>query len=612
MKCPQCGKWNRASFPTCQYCGAELPHDAEKDETPSWRAVLKDDQRGKEYIRVDEDGVAETAPDGRDVLAQEMSELKIRKAEGREKQQRLRAEGARRGAAPSGMTVRTSKTAGDDFWQISDDPRSTARLHRPKVQVKGAKGEENAFEQRTHRIAPTNGDADTARTYDPMWMDDGNEFSATHQLPPLQGTRSFTAKLPSRRRGMRHLVRALVMVLVAGLVGLTAFFGYHYVQQVQTAHREQNAAQIFASMKNDLAAHTILIPGEDGTQIYVRELHTSYIVTGGFATVEVEDHTWYDTNLDFLDATMEVTLTPFVKTTSGQQKPLEPITYEIEIPLSPIELLTPDTNRFEVSAAMYTMKFSVRPGSKVTINGEDYSDTVNSETGEFSYNATVQPQGDNVFTVVCRSQYCRENTLQVVLYREPQEIPLDLAADTYSSTSSSTMLVSATTMPGADVDVTSPHSDLNITEIDTTGAFSFYAIFDHIGDNTISITASMPGKKTSVVNYTVYYLPPADKYTTKAWKLDASGYAELLSNIQVRAERTQIYLVKGTVQYFVSEKPQMAVINTSDDGQSQPVLVQNYTKTTWKVGESYNIYADAYSTYNNMPWLNARYTYPYK
>ena len=85
-----------------------------------------------------------------------------------------------------------------------------------------------------------------------------------------------------------------------------------------------------------------------------------------------------------------------------------------------------------------------------------------------------------------------------------------------------------------------------------------------------------------------------------------------MSNIQVRAERTQIYLVKGTVQYFVSEKPQMAVINTSDDGQSQPVLVQNYTKTTWKVGESYNIYADAYSTYNNMPWLNARYTYPYK
>ena len=91
--------------------------------------------------------------------------------------------------------------------------------------------------------------------------------------------------------------------------------------------------------------------------------------------------------------------------------------------------------------------------------------------------------------------------------------------------------------------------------------------------------------------------------------MDAANYAELLSNIQVRAERTQIYVVTGTIQYFVSEKPQMAVINTSDDGQSQPVLVQNYTRTTWKVGQYYRIYGDAYSTYDGMPWLNARYTY---
>ena len=63
------------------------------------------------------------------------------------------------------------------------------------------------------------------------------------------------------------------------------------------------------------------------------------------------------------------------------------------------------------------------------------------------------------------------------------------------------------------------------------------------------------------------------------------------------------------VQYTVSEKPQKVVINTSDDGKSQPVLVENYTKTKWEVGKYYRIYADAFSTYANMPWLNARYTY---
>ncbi|MBR4082121.1 MAG: hypothetical protein IKK21_10090, partial [Clostridia bacterium] len=259
------------------------------------------------------------------------------------------------------------------------------------------------------------------------------------------------------------------------------------------------------------------------------------------------------------------------------------------------------------------MNFNVRPGSTVTINGEDYSDTVSSEDGTLSYNATVQPIGDNVFTVVCRSQYCRETTLSVVLYREPQEIPLDLSADTYSSTSSKTMLVRATTLPGAVVEVLSPHSDLDITDADSTGAFSFYAIFDHIGYNTISIQSSMPGKKTSVVNYQVYYLPSASDYTPKAWPMGgatgAAEYAEFLSNSQTRINRTQIYVVTGVVQYVVSEKPQMVVINTSEDGQSQPVLLENFTKTKWKVGEYYRIYGDAYGLYDNMPWLAARYTY---
>ena len=149
----------------------------------------------------------------------------------------------------------------------------------------------------------------------------------------------------------------------------------------------------------------------------------------------------------------------------------------------------------------------------------------------------------------------------------------------------------------------------NISDLDKTGKFSFNAIFDKIGDNTISIVSSYPGRKPSQVDHTVYYLPPADEYTVKAWPLSADGYAELLSNMTVRAAKSQVYVVKGVVQYSVSDKPQMVVINTSDDGKSQPVLVENYTKTKWEVGKYYRLYADAFSPYNGMPWLNARDTY---
>ena len=68
-------------------------------------------------------------------------------------------------------------------------------------------------------------------------------------------------------------------------------------------------------------------------------------------------------------------------------------------------------------------------------------------------------------------------------------------------------------------------------------------------------------------------------------------------------------LAEGTIQYFVSEKPQMAVVYTGSDGKSLPVLLENYTKTTWKLGEYYSIYGDANGTYSSMPKLSARYTY---
>ena len=325
--------------------------------------------------------------------------------------------------------------------------------------------------------------------------------------------------------------------------------------------------------------------------------------------MQVADHTWYDNYEGALGETMEVTMTPFLKSAAGKQTPLEPIVYTIFIPLSPITLESPEATRTEVATTMSAIRITVRPGSKVTVNGVDCSDTVSSTTGEMSYNATVQPIGDNVFNIVVRSQYCRDNSIQVTLYRAPQEIPLDLAVGTYGTTYNKVMKVSATTLPGAYVEVNSPYSDLDITNLDSTGKFSFNAVFDHIGDNTISITASYPGKKPSLVEHTVYYVPPASEYSIKAWPLSPEGYSELLSNMTYRASYGQVYVVTGVVQYAISQKPQMVVINTSEDGKSQPVLVQNYSKTTWEIGHYYRLYADAYSTYNSMPWLNARYTY---
>ena len=593
MKCPECGQWNRASLPHCLRCGAPLNIDAASKL--DWKENLRDDGPGTAYIRVDEFGNADQTPDARDVLAREMQDLKKRKREGEEKQQKMR-----KGTRPDGVQIEGKEIRNPSWEELPTDEKGTIRMRR--ISQEGIEAEREAEIRHRVRYMDDTGSFIEPRSYDPIYQDPGANHHYSYSA-------SLGRKMPSRGRVRKKILTVFLTLLLIAALGAGGYFTWRFFTERVSSVPQNSTASVTASMMDDLASHTILIPGEDGQQIYIRELHASYVVSDGVATVQVADHTWYDNYEGTLEETMDVTLTPFLKTAAGRQTPLDPITYTIYIPLSPITLDSPDSLRSVVATTMSTIQITVRPGSRVTVNGTDCSDTVSSETGVMSYNATVQPIGDNVFNIVVRSQYCRDNAIRVTLYRAPQEIPLDLAVGTYGTTYQKVMKVSATTLPGAYVEVTSPYSDLDITNLDTTGKFSFNAVFDHIGNNTISITASYPGKKPSQVEHTVYYVPPASEYTVKAWPLSAEGYSELLSNMAVRSSYGQVYVVTGVVQYSVSEKPQMVVINTSEDGKSQPVLVQNYSKTTWEVGHYYRLYADAYSTYNSMPWLNARYTY---
>ena len=610
MRCPKCDQWNRASLPRCIRCGADLTTDG--PVVPSWRSQLKDG-RSKEYIRVDEDGDVSVSPDDREVLAAEMAELKARKEAGQQLQQRLRDEADARTAAPSAhVRVPEQPVKEEPLFGLTEE--GVTRVEPPQApeaspEVPSAEGQtpfRRSRNPRGTRVVLASSQWEDSRAYDPVVdaMQQNNVFQQPPNLKEL-------GPLPSRRVSQRKMIQLITLCLVFGVIGLVGYFGFTIYQAQQEAEAEKNRALVTASIVDDQAAHTILIPGEDGQEIFIsnEEIRKSYTIVGGFATIEIPDYTWYENIEDITEESMSVTLLPYVKTAS-RQKPMDPITYDISIPLSPIKLVTPESLRTEVTTAMYSMQFQVRPGSLVTINGVDVSDTVN-ENGEMTYNATVQPIGDNVYHVAVRSPYCRDNAMTVTLYREVQEIPLDLSATTYTSTNDKVILINCNTIPGAEIDILSPYTDLKITELDTTGEFSFNAVFEKIGYNTISITASYPGKKTSQVDYTIYYVPNPDIYTRAAWPLNKDAeYAELLSNIESRAAKSQVYLGVGKIAYFVSEqKPQLAVMYCSDDGQSRPVLLENQTKTTWKAGEYYNIYCDAYGIYNGMPWLIARYTY---
>ena len=303
--------------------------------------------------------------------------------------------------------------------------------------------------------------------------------------------------IPQRvlKKRMR-LRRTLLLLLIAALLALIGWAAYTYILPIinDSKGEPQTIVTITPTIRDDLAAHTITISGNDGDRISLRELRTSAIVMDGVATFDIMDYSWYDDTDTSLEESMEVTLSPYLITESGKQTPLETISYTVDIPLSYIELYDPGSPYTVVSTALYTIVFYVSEGSNVSINGENYSDLVAKTTGMVSYNATVQPIGENNFTIVVRSPHCRENSMTVTLYRERQEIPLDLSSDISNVSNYDVMTIRATTIPGANIQVLSPYSDLNITNTPRDGTFTFKALFDTIGDNTIVITADYPAR----------------------------------------------------------------------------------------------------------------------
>jgi len=597
MRCPQCGRWNRASLPRCFYCGADLPQEDQPPREDQWDAQRKDMPQPSESViyAVNEDGSrAVPRPDEKDALAKEMQSFHSRRKRGEEQQKRIRQESSQWGY---GATTRSIRLEAAPTRIYTEPDVQDVSGQEPEGQTRPGAIPAPRF----HRSAEEYDDMEEPPAYQPLWKE---EF---HPRPKARGMSS---------RSMRHvhifgLRRYFPLLALILLVGGIAASGYLFILRpmLENSNQEPEAqVEIIPSLLNDMAAHTVRIPAEEGAQIYIKELRKSYIVTGGYAEITVADYIWYELNNTIEDATMDVTLTPYIKTSAGEQKLMDVVNYTIDIPLSPLVLVSPDTTYLEVSTSPYNIRFRVAQNSTVFINGEDYSSYVNTQDGYISYNAQVLPKGNNDIEIVVNCQYYRQNKVTITLYRAEQAVPLELSATLGDTSADQLMTISGTTVAGATLRVLSDYQDLDTSDLAAHGNFSFKAKFSRIGTNTITIVAEKDGQSTTL-NKDVYYVPYSSTYTPKAWPMDATNYIEFLNNTSTRVARTQIYECIGTIVEILSSKPQLALMDTGTEGSERLVLLENMSTDTWEVGVRYRIYADAYGIYDGKPRLVARYTY---
>ncbi|MBR5382694.1 MAG: hypothetical protein IK133_02635 [Clostridia bacterium] len=594
MKCPQCGRWNRATQTKCFYCGIAL--DQNDQASASLQPSDQPQPSSSVIYSVNQDGMTSTPqPDVKDRLAKEMQSFHVRRQHGEERQRRILRENAERGVTATGTLSGTRTT------QLYEEPRADESVNSVPEGVTrpGARPARRAYE-----LPDINNDQNEFEGSDSpvLFADPQPEPAPSYAVKPrkLRHTRTF---------GLRVFLPYLALLLaICGLVAAGWLIIFRPIMNKREAPEEAKV-EITATIQDDMVAHRIRIPADDGSQIYIKELRRSYIAVGGYAEVTVPDYTWYELNSDIESPTMDVTLTPYLRTSAGEQRLMDVITYTIDIPLSPLTLVSPDTTWLEVSTSPVNIQFRVAQNSTVFINGEDFSSFVNTQDGLISYNATVLAKGDNTFNIVVNCQYYRQNAITLTIYRAPQDVPLELSQTLGDTSAQQLMTIRGTTFPGATIKILSDYEDLDTSLLNTTGEFSFKAKFSKIGTNTITIVAERNGLSTTL-NKDIYYVPYSSTYTPKAWPMNAAGYLDYLNNIDVRVQRTQIYECIGTITEILSSKPQLALMNTGTEDSERLVLLENMSTDTWEVGKRYRVYADAYGIYDGKPRLVARYTYP--
>lgn len=644
MKCPQCGAWNQAYLPKCTRCGAPLSQqDSAAQERAAWEEDMHKKKPALQVISFEPGERNTPTPVGdeaydpeavdRAVLADELEELQRRREAGARRiaQMKEQAENMRR-AVREAEIVRPAPEPEDLLF--ADDSAVIARRRQLR---------ENAYMRGEAVDEPETGymgdpvyerplsyveDQDAPVFYDGYTPDPGDRGAYTGEdyMPRRIQTRpdeseygTFDAGTRRRKSAMRMLGRVvLVLVLCAAMGAGGVFAAREYIVRQGMQIRKDNDTRVELTQgvtADGHPSHTLTVYGRENATVYLSEMQSSYVIADGKVEVDIPDYMWYDTEQSTFAVpvetdTMDVTITPFIRySQEGGQYQLDPVEYTVDVPLSPIYLLNPPTRIADVSVSIFEVRINVTLGSTVVIDGTNVS-TLIRETGNVSKNVEVLPVGANTISISVKTPYCRENKMEVVLNRQAQDIPLELAATVMVEWNYeygdplNVPSISGTTLPGATVTVEFPHENLQVNP--ETGAFSFQPIFTQLGNNEIVIRASAEGRADSVITHTVYYMPNADIYTRRAWSL-TDGYTDLINYIELR--KGTIYTGTGTIERIISNAPQLAVMNLGTGALDRKVLIENSSKTTWEIGKTYRIYGDVYGLYDTMPRLTVRYTY---
>lgn len=359
------------------------------------------------------------------------------------------------------------------------------------------------------------------------------------------------------------------------------------------------------TMDDGRGGHALIFYGEDGDFIYLPELDQSLSICGGIARLEISDSAWFGEEVSEYDYA-DITFAPVLIRQDGTQVQLPTIEYTIDVPESPLTVISPAKNDLSVVTSTYPLEIQVVAGSSLFVNGEDLTDRLD-RSGLFSGSVSVQPIGDNTYSVVVRTPQHKETRQDIVIYREKFDIDIELDSEVSTTSTETSMEIKGTCEPGAYITVDTSYIEESLQIDMNTGRFSFIARLDNLGENIIRFRATMDGREDAVISIAVEYTPTLAQYSAKAWRMD---YKQLCLYFENWLER--VFLCEGPiVDKFTEGDTEYLIMNVGSDSEQQLVVLENHTTISPSLGTKYSAYADVAGRYfygtEYYPLLKARY-----
>ena len=361
------------------------------------------------------------------------------------------------------------------------------------------------------------------------------------------------------------------------------------------------------SMSDGRQGHAVVFYGEDGDVVYLPEMDESLSICGGVARLEIADADWfYQDSSDY--ACADINFAPLLMKPSGAQVQLPNVHYTVDVPESPLTVTSPAQDGVHVVTSNYPLELQVVPGSSVYVNGTDVTERVD-RAGAFSARVSVNPIGDNTYTIIVRTPQHKEVRRDVTIFRQAYDIDIELDEEVSTRSSESTMTIKGKCEPGAFISVDTEYMEESLLMDMETGEFSFIAKFDELGDNVVRFRASMEGREDAVISFTVNYKPTLARYSAGAWAMDYDGL-----RLYYETWLGRVFLCKGTIVDVIndSDGKQYMIMNVSKSGDPQYLALENETTlSSPSMGPTYSAYADVSGRYfyqdNYYPLLIARY-----